>query len=146
LPSSAISASPVLFSKLGDTIEDQIMPNELFNLQFYIDSSMFIKFNLSISKNANVGLYADKNAAPSFTRFKFFETFNSNGASSMSKKPAVDSDREAGFSNKMINTAFIYYLEEGLWHLSLYNDNKHPIKFILRAEFHGKLKHTFFII
>jgi teneurin len=121
------------------------MPNELFNLQFYIDSSMFIKFNLSISRNANVGIYAERNASPSFTRFKFFETFSANGGSSISNKPVVNPDRDTGLSNKMINTAFVHYLQEGLWHLSIYNDNKYPIKFILKAEFHGKLFYRTFL-
>ncbi len=37
---------------------------------------MYIKFNISINKNSNIGIYGEKNIVPTFTRFKFFETFN----------------------------------------------------------------------
>jgi hypothetical protein len=67
-----------LSRKIGDTIEDQIMPNEFFNIQYNIDSPMYIKFNLTVNKNSNLGFYAEKHAPPTFTKFKFFETINGN--------------------------------------------------------------------
>ena len=46
----------VLFSKVGDNIEDFINPNEFFYLQLYLDSPLYIKFNISINKNSNIGM------------------------------------------------------------------------------------------
>lgn len=37
----------------------------------------------------------------------------------------------------LVNTGFVHYLEEGLWYFALFNDNKMPLKFRLRTEFHG---------
>jgi hypothetical protein len=48
----------VYFSKIGDLIEDLIDPNELFNIQFYLDRAVYVKFNVSINgKNAHLGEY-----------------------------------------------------------------------------------------
>ena len=68
--------SRTLFTKIGDTIEDIVMPKEFFNFQFYVDSSRYVKFNLTLSKSSYVGIYGAKNSAPSFTKYKFFEAFN----------------------------------------------------------------------
>lgn len=44
----------------------------------------------------------------------------------------------------MVNTGFVHYLEEGIWYISLLNDNKNVLKFKLRADYHGNLFLTFF--
>lgn len=128
----------MFFAKIGDTIEDQIHPFEFFNMQFYLDNSVYIKFNLSISKNSHIGFYADKSSAPSFTKFKLFETFDgyslitkTNSDSNLNKRTITV------FDSNMVNTGFVHYLEEGLWYISLLNDNKQPLKFKLKTEFHG---------
>lgn len=38
----------------------------------------------------------------------------------------------------MVNTGFVHYLEDGLWYISLYNDNKSPLKFRLKTDFYSK--------
>lgn len=116
----------MLFTKIGDTIEDQIEPNELFNMQFYLDTSSYIKFNLSISAKSQIGFYADKGTPPTFTKFKIFETFNSNSVVSSQKK-------------NLVNTGFVHYLDQGLWYISILNDNKFSIKFSLKTQFHSQL-------
>lgn len=67
---------PVLFSKVGDTIEDKILPGDFFNMQFYLDTAAYVKFNLTLNRNARLGIYADKNSPPTLTKFKLFETFD----------------------------------------------------------------------
>ncbi len=48
----------VYFSKIGDFIEDVIGPNDFFNLQFYLDRSVYIKFNISANNKAsNIGKF-----------------------------------------------------------------------------------------
>jgi hypothetical protein len=72
------SSSSVLFAKIGDALENQIGANDAFHVQFYLDASSFVKFNLTLGRNSRVGVYADKNSPPTFTKFKIFETFDGN--------------------------------------------------------------------
>ena len=46
---------PILFSKVGDTIEDQILPYEFFNVQLFLDQPTYVKFNVTFTKNSNLG-------------------------------------------------------------------------------------------
>jgi hypothetical protein len=68
----------IMFYNIGDSVEDQIPPYESFYLQFQSYNSKHIKFNLTINRNSHVGIYIDKNSPPTFTKFKFFETFDGN--------------------------------------------------------------------
>jgi hypothetical protein len=137
------SSTSILFSKIGDTVEDQIAPNEFLNIQFYLDRSTHVKFNLTFSKNSNLGIYANKNSLPSYTKFNFFETFNGYSVS-MTKKSNTTVNKfskravsATGISaNNMVNTGFIHFLEEGLWYLSILNDNKNQLKFRIKTDFH----------
>jgi len=130
--------SPILFSRIGDTIDDQIEPNELFNIQFYLDKSMYIKFNLTFSKNSQIGIYADKNASPTFTKFRIFERFNGQGIKSdlANVNQRLDKRNSQEALEKMVNTGFLVFLDQGLWYFSILNDNKTPLKFQLKTEFH----------
>ena len=111
----------VLFSKIGDNIEDFINPNEFFYIQLYLDNPMHIKFNISISKNSNIGLkskfscfffiffyilfkgiYGEKNVAPTFTRFKFFETFS--GVTLVSSTNSLSSSLKVSAYKKILNS------------------------------------------
>jgi hypothetical protein len=75
------SVNAVLFSKIGDILEEQIMPFEFLNIQFYLEKSTYIKFNITFSKNLNLGVYFNKNTLPTYTKFTFFEAFNGYGVS-----------------------------------------------------------------
>lgn len=54
-------------------------------------------------------------------------------------------DSSFSFTNSdMVNTGFVHYLDEGLWYLSLFNDNKSPLKFRLRTDFYGNVCDIYF--
>lgn len=152
---------------------------DFFNLQFYLDSPAYVKFNLTLERNSRAGVYIDKNSPPTFTKFKIFESFDGQ---TLVTKPSVRKQQKqqqklffykikilfcfvlkrkinlkydqsisttaAATTNDMVNTGFVHYLDEGLWYLSLFNDNKMPLKFRLRTDFYGKtysyLKKFFF--
>ncbi len=99
------------------------MPFESFYLQFHAYNSKHIKFNLTINKNSHVGIYMEKSVPPTFTKFKYFETFDAN--SLVNKNEA---------NNNRVNTAFVHYFDQGLWYINVLNDNKQPLKFRLYTE------------
>jgi hypothetical protein len=68
----------ILFSKIGDIVDDKIAPYDFFNTQIYLDNANYVKFNLSLNRNAQIGFYAEKNSPPTFTKFKYFENFDAN--------------------------------------------------------------------
>ncbi len=74
----------------------------------------------------------DKNELATLTKFKYFEAFNTNNL-----MPSRIKRTAALLDATLFNTAFVRYLDEGYWFISLLNDNKHPIRFQLRTEYYG---------
>jgi hypothetical protein len=144
---------PILHN-IGNLINAQIMPNGVYNIQMHLYHNVNIKFNLSIEKNSDIAVFIEKNELPTLTKFKYFEKFDSqNLPSSKINKNSNKIQRSSSSSRTvgdsailMANTAFIHYLEEGVWFVSLLNDNKYPIQFQLKTEYYGKfLKFIFHI-
>uniref|UniRef100_A0A8C3G6G7 Teneurin transmembrane protein 3 n=1 Tax=Cyclopterus lumpus TaxID=8103 RepID=A0A8C3G6G7_CYCLU len=75
--------------------------------QLYIDQPQFLKFNISVQKDALVGVYGRKGLPPSHT-----DTDESGGGVRRTRSVNV---HEAGF---------IQYLDTGIWHLAFYNDGR----------------------
>ena len=121
----------ILFYNIGDSLEDQILPYEPFYLQFQIYGTKHVKFNLTINKNSHIGIYIDKNTPPTFTKFKYFETFDGNTLISKNTDRKITQQTAS-----MVNTGFVHYLEEGLWYINLLNDNKNTLRFRLKTEYY----------
>jgi len=107
---------------IGAAIRDSVKPHEMFNIQMNVYNSMHIKFNLSIAKDSNIGIYMEKNNLPTLTKFTYFETFNGK---ELIKKNTP---------RNIVNTAFVQYLDEGVWFISILNDNSRVLKFHLQTE------------
>uniref|UniRef100_A0A665W0B6 Teneurin transmembrane protein 3 n=1 Tax=Echeneis naucrates TaxID=173247 RepID=A0A665W0B6_ECHNA len=69
--------------------------------QLYIDQPQFLKFNISVQKDALVGVYGRKGLPPSHTQVTL-------------------SDMDTGYSH----AGFIQYLDTGIWHVAFYNDGR----------------------
>lgn len=104
-------------NKIGDDISAKILPNDVLNLQFSMPQAVYVKFNLTIDKMSNIGIYAERNVPPTFTKFSFFEKLNSG-------------------ESLIVNTGFVHFLEDGIWYLTLLNDNEHVLCFSLKTEFY----------
>uniref|UniRef100_A0A8C5CTY5 Teneurin transmembrane protein 3 n=1 Tax=Gadus morhua TaxID=8049 RepID=A0A8C5CTY5_GADMO len=67
--------------------------------QIYIDQPQFLKFNISVQRDALVGVYGRKGLPPSHTQVH---------------------DAEAGRGH----AGFIQFMDTGIWHLAFYNDGR----------------------
>ncbi len=124
------STSGFLFVKLGDVIDDQIAAHEFANVHLFLDHAMHAKFNVSFTRNANIGLYANRNSLATFTQHEFVEVLNGKRMT-LTAAPAGNS------GSSMVATAFIHFMSEGLWYISIFNDNKTPVRFRLRVDYYG---------
>uniref|UniRef100_A0A7N8WYT3 Teneurin transmembrane protein 3 n=1 Tax=Mastacembelus armatus TaxID=205130 RepID=A0A7N8WYT3_9TELE len=93
--------------------------------QLYIDQPQFLKFNISVQKDALVGVYGRKGIPPSHTQYDFVELLD--GSRLISKDKRALSDTDAGHEPPDVNVheaGFIQYLDTGIWHLAFYNDGR----------------------
>ena len=90
------------------------------------------------------GIYGEKGLPPTFTKFNFFEKINGNSStkwieSNSESKLSFENTAEGKFSSfEIINTVFFYFMEEGIWYVSLLSDNQNEIQFSLKIEIQGK--------
>uniref|UniRef100_A0AAQ4PXG8 Teneurin-4 n=1 Tax=Gasterosteus aculeatus aculeatus TaxID=481459 RepID=A0AAQ4PXG8_GASAC len=111
---------------VGRKVAQQIPPGIFWRAQVFIDHPMYLKFNVSLSKDALVGIYGRRGLPPSHTQFDFVELLDGRrllaqdihsleGPQTMQRSlaPIVTHD-----------TGFIQYLDSGIWHLAIYNDGR----------------------
>ena len=125
---------PPIIHSIGNNIKASVNQNEIYNIQMHIYSSIHVKFNLSMSRDSNIGIYMAKNGLPTLTKFKYFETFNGKSlqAADLVEKRVINSG-----SGNLVNTAFVHHLDQGVWFISLFNENNQPIEFEFRTEYYG---------
>ncbi|XP_026027902.1 teneurin-3 isoform X9 [Astatotilapia calliptera] len=109
--------------------------------QLYIDQPQFLKFNISVQRDALVGVYGRKGLPPSHTQYDFVELLDGSRLISKDKRALSDTDaahiRLAGSfeeeseggprhirSVNVHEAGFIQYLDTGIWHLAFYNDGR----------------------
>uniref|UniRef100_A0A8C8A937 Teneurin-4 n=1 Tax=Oryzias sinensis TaxID=183150 RepID=A0A8C8A937_9TELE len=111
---------------VGRKVAQQIPPGIFWRSQVFVDHPMYLKFNVSLSKDALVGVYGRRGLPPSHTQFDFVELLDGR------RLLAQDAH---GLEGPMVmqrslvpitthNTGFIQYMDSGIWHLAIYNDGK----------------------
>uniref|UniRef100_A0A3Q2C661 Teneurin-4 n=1 Tax=Cyprinodon variegatus TaxID=28743 RepID=A0A3Q2C661_CYPVA len=111
---------------VGRKVAQQIPPGIFWRSQVFIDHPMYLKFNMSLSKDALVGVYGRRGLPPSHTQFDFVELLDGR------RLLAQDVHRlegPAALQRSLIpitthDTGFIQYMDSGIWHLAVYNDGK----------------------
>ncbi|XP_062274917.1 teneurin-4 isoform X6 [Scomber scombrus] len=111
---------------VGRKVAQQIPPGIFWRSQVFIDHPMYLKFNVSLSKDALVGIYGRRGLPPSHTQFDFVELLDGRrllaqdihgleGAVAMQRSLVPITTHDTGF---------IQYMDSGIWHLAIYNDGK----------------------
>lgn len=126
---------------VGRRAVQDVPPGVFWRTQLYIDQPQFLKFNISVQKDALVGVYGRKGLPPSHTQYDFVELLDGSRLISKDKRALKDTDtvhahpdglqeEETGGgvrhtrSVNVYETGFIQYLETGIWHLAFYNDGR----------------------
>ncbi|XP_035288814.1 teneurin-4 isoform X4 [Anguilla anguilla] len=122
---------------VGRKVAQEVLPGIFWRSQVFVDHPMYLKFNMSLSKDALVGIYGRRGLPPSHTQFDFVELLDGRRLlvqEGRSLESSQDQHRAlASFSRH--DTGFIQYMDSGIWHLAVYNDGKEAehVSFITTA-------------
>uniref|UniRef100_A0A8C6L8M9 Teneurin-4 n=1 Tax=Nothobranchius furzeri TaxID=105023 RepID=A0A8C6L8M9_NOTFU len=111
---------------VGRKVAQQIPPGIFWRSQVFIDHPMYLKFNVSLSKDALVGVYGRRGLPPSHTQFDFVELLDGRR---LLAQDIHGLEGPAAMQRSLIpitthDTGFIQYMDSGIWHLAIYNDGK----------------------
>ncbi|XP_051939704.1 teneurin-3 isoform X5 [Hippocampus zosterae] len=126
---------------VGRRAIQDVPPGVFWRSQLYIDQPQFLKFNISVQRDALVGVYGRKGLPPSHTQYDFVELLDGSRLISKDKRSTSDTDMTRVHSlgafekdpggeirhRRSVNTheaGFIQYLDTGIWHLAFYNDGR----------------------
>ncbi|XP_034043467.1 teneurin-3 isoform X3 [Thalassophryne amazonica] len=126
---------------VGRRAIQDVPPGVFWRSQLYIDQPQFLKFNISVQKDALVGVYGRKGLPPSHTQYDFVELLDGSRLISKDKRALSDvdvgythldsaHDEEAGGGTRHARSVnvheagFIQFLDTGIWHLAFYNDGR----------------------
>ncbi|EPY78853.1 hypothetical protein CB1_000998024 [Camelus ferus] len=111
---------------VGRRAIQEVPPGIFWRSQLFIDQPQFLKFNISLQKDALIGVYGRKGLPPSHTQYDFVELLDGSRLIAREQRNLVESER-AGRQARSVSlheAGFIQYLDSGIWHLAFYNDGK----------------------
>uniref|UniRef100_A0A3Q2G126 Teneurin transmembrane protein 3 n=1 Tax=Cyprinodon variegatus TaxID=28743 RepID=A0A3Q2G126_CYPVA len=109
-------------SDVGKRVIQDVPPGVFWRSQLYIDQPQFLKFNISVQKDALVGVYGRKGLPPSHTQYDFVELLDGSRLISKDKRSIRGARHTRSVS--VLEAGFIHYLDTGIWHLAFYNDGR----------------------
>ncbi|XP_078099381.1 teneurin-4 isoform X6 [Sander vitreus] len=111
---------------VGRKVAQQIPPGIFWRSQVFIDHPMYLKFNVSLSKDALVGVYGRRGLPPSHTQFDFVELLDGRRllAQDVHGLEGPGAQQRSMVLITTHDTGFIQYMDSGIWHLAIYNDGK----------------------
>uniref|UniRef100_A0A8C7E0S0 Teneurin-3 n=1 Tax=Oncorhynchus kisutch TaxID=8019 RepID=A0A8C7E0S0_ONCKI len=134
---TALSADNGVFLQENNTIDtgevdvgrralQEVPPGIFWRSQLYIDQPQFLKFNISVQRDALVGVYGRKGLPPSHTQYDFVELLDGSRLITKEKRGLVEVEgvSRRARSVSVHEAGFIQYLDSGIWHLAFYNDGK----------------------
>uniref|UniRef100_A0AAZ3SHM8 Teneurin-4 n=1 Tax=Oncorhynchus tshawytscha TaxID=74940 RepID=A0AAZ3SHM8_ONCTS len=124
---------------VGRKVAQQIPPGVFWRSQVFVDHSMYLKFNVSLGKDALVGIYGRRGLPPSHTQFDFVELLDGRRLLS-GEVVSGGVEGPVALQRSLVpvtthNTGLIQYMDSGIWHLAFYNDGKETetVSFITTA-------------
>ncbi|CAF0943281.1 unnamed protein product, partial [Didymodactylos carnosus] len=126
-----------MFIRIGDTIKRFLEPQTIIQIQFYIDKTTIIRYNLTASKTATLGVYCQKSKAPTLTRFDFFHIFDGSKQTTtrIKRSSTINSSISlVSHTYDRLTVSFNQHMNEGLWYLTVLNDGYNREEFILITE------------
>ncbi|XP_013877523.1 teneurin-1 [Austrofundulus limnaeus] len=94
----------------------------------------YVKFNLSLSHNALLGVYGRRNIPPTHTQFDFVKLLDGKALPRSLTDPVSAAKAPKGLLlSGLQETGFIEYMDPGTWHLALYNDGRNLEQVLLHS-------------
>uniref|UniRef100_A0A8D0CGR6 Teneurin transmembrane protein 1 n=1 Tax=Scleropages formosus TaxID=113540 RepID=A0A8D0CGR6_SCLFO len=111
---------------IGTQVMQTIPPGLFWRFHITIHHPEYVKFNISLARDALLGIYGRRNIPPTHTQFDFVKLLDGKQLIKQDARPAEDSGSAP--RNLMLNTlqetGFIEYMDPGTWYLAFYNDGK----------------------
>uniref|UniRef100_A0AAR2K6H4 Teneurin transmembrane protein 3 n=1 Tax=Pygocentrus nattereri TaxID=42514 RepID=A0AAR2K6H4_PYGNA len=119
---------PVLDSgqvDIGQQVAQAVPPAVFWRSNMMMERPRFLKFNISIQKNALIGVYGRKGLPPSHTQYDFVELLDGSRLISR-ERVQLDPDLRDSMERPVSvqHAGFIQFLQAGVWHLAFYNDGR----------------------
>ncbi|KAK3554812.1 hypothetical protein QTP70_034024, partial [Hemibagrus guttatus] len=111
---------------VGRRAVQDVPPGMFWRSQLFIDQPQSLKFNISLQRDALVGVYGRKGLPPSHTQYDFVELLDGSRLIAKEKRGLVEMEgllRRARSVN-VHEAEFIRFFDSGIWHLAFYNDGK----------------------
>ncbi|XP_047658578.1 teneurin-2 [Tachysurus fulvidraco] len=107
--------------EVGRRVTQEVPPGVFWRSLLHLSQPQFLKFNISLGKDALFGVYIRKGLPPSHAQYDYMERLDGK-----EKWSVVESPRERrSIQTVVLNEAvFVQYLDPGTWHLAFYNDGK----------------------
>ncbi|XP_035290458.1 teneurin-1 isoform X1 [Anguilla anguilla] len=105
----------------------QIIPPGLFwRFHITVHHPEYVKFNISLARDALLGIYGRRNIPPTHTQFDFVKLLDGKQLIKQEAKAPEDSGPapRSLILSTLQDTGFIEYMDPGTWYLAFYNDGK----------------------
>ncbi|KAM8848733.1 teneurin-3 isoform 2-T2 [Synchiropus picturatus] len=111
---------------VGKRAAQSVPPGVFWRSQVSMEQPRFVKFNISVQKNALIGVYGRKGLAPSHTQYDFVELLDGSRLIAKEHRAAGEPEKRARVEHQVAvhQAGFIQYLDSGVWHLAFYNDGR----------------------
>uniref|UniRef100_A0A8C7YYA3 Teneurin transmembrane protein 3 n=1 Tax=Oryzias sinensis TaxID=183150 RepID=A0A8C7YYA3_9TELE len=109
---------------VGRRVVQDVPPGVFWRSQLYVDQPQFLKFNISVQRDALVGVYGRKGLPPSHTQYDFVELLDGSRLISKDKREESAAGTRHTRSVSVHEAGFIHYMDTGIWHLAFYNDGR----------------------
>ncbi|XP_078268670.1 teneurin-1 isoform X1 [Rhinoraja longicauda] len=112
---------------IGMQVMQTIPPGHFWRFQVTADHPLYLKFNVSLAKDALLGIYGRRNLPPTHTQFDFVKLLDGKQLIKHEVKTSEKSKNNTP-QNLILMTlqeaGFIEYMDSGTWHFAFYNDGK----------------------
>ncbi|KAJ8405717.1 hypothetical protein AAFF_G00311540 [Aldrovandia affinis] len=111
---------------IGTQVTQTIPPGLFWRFHITIHHPEYVKFNISLARDALLGIYGRRNIPPTHTQFDFVKLLDGKQLI----KPEVRTPEDSGPAPRNLllsalqETGFIEYMDPGTWYLAFYNDGK----------------------
>lgn len=111
---------------LGTKLMQTIPPGLFWRFQITIHHPIYVKFNISLPRDSLLGIYGRMNIPPTHTQFDFVKLMD--GKQLIKPEPRNSEDPQNAPRSLILaslqETGFIEFMDQGAWHLAVYNDGK----------------------
>ncbi|KAG7484175.1 hypothetical protein MATL_G00046510 [Megalops atlanticus] len=111
---------------IGTQVTQTIPPGLFWRFHITLHHPKYVKFNISLARDALLGIYGRRNIPPTHTQFDFVKLLDGKQLIKQEAKTPEDSSSVPRnlILTTLQETGFIEYMDPGTWYLAFYNDGK----------------------